>query len=107
MALFGLGGTIASLHAELHSDGVVPSIEASALVRSLPGLEEIAFVAAFTKKNSSIQVRPGLILLALIVGAGLGAFFALHAPLFAPIVPLGALGFLVAGAWAFFHRPFR
>jgi len=65
------------------------------------------FVAAFTKKGSPIQVRPGLILLALIVGAGLGALFALHAPLAAPIVPLGALGFVVAGAWTFFHRSFK
>ena len=35
VALFGLGGTIASLPTEVHSDGVVPSIEASALVPEL------------------------------------------------------------------------
>jgi uncharacterized membrane protein YoaK (UPF0700 family) len=64
------------------------------------------FVANFTKKEAPIQVRSGLILLALIVGAGLGALCALHAPLVAPIVPLGALGIVVAGAWTFFHRRF-
>ena len=47
------------------------------------------FVAGFTKRD--LHVRSGLILLALIVGAFLGAVTALHAPLFAPLVPIGAL----------------
>ena len=51
MALFGLGGTIASLPTEVISDGVVPSIEASALVRSLPGLEDIAHVEGRTLRQ--------------------------------------------------------
>ncbi len=62
------------------------------------------FVANFTKKDAPVQGRAGFILLALIVGAGLGALCALHAPLAAPIVPLGALGIVVAGSWTFFHR---
>jgi uncharacterized membrane protein YoaK (UPF0700 family) len=60
------------------------------------------FVAGFTKKD--LHVRSGLILLALIVGAFLGAVTALHAPLFAPLVPIGALAIVVVGAWASFHR---
>jgi uncharacterized membrane protein YoaK (UPF0700 family) len=62
------------------------------------------FIAGLTKKNSPLQVRSSLILLALIVGAGLGALCALHAPLAAPIVPLGALSIVVVGAWISFHR---
>ena len=62
------------------------------------------FIAGFTKKDAPKQVRSSLILLALIVGAGLGALCALHAPRIAPIVPLGALGFVVTGAWMSFHR---
>lgn len=60
------------------------------------------FVAGFTKRD--IHVRSGLILLALIVGAFLGAVTALHAPLFAPLVPIGALTIVVVGAWTSFHR---
>jgi uncharacterized membrane protein YoaK (UPF0700 family) len=60
------------------------------------------FVAGFTKRD--VQVRSGLILLALIAGAFLGAVTALHAPLWAPLVPIGALLIVVVGAWASFHR---
>jgi uncharacterized membrane protein YoaK (UPF0700 family) len=62
------------------------------------------FIAGFTKKKSPVQVRSSFILLALIVGAGLGALCALHAPLAAPIVPLGALSIVVVGAWISFHH---
>jgi uncharacterized membrane protein YoaK (UPF0700 family) len=62
------------------------------------------FIAGLTKRDSPLQVRSSLILLALIVGAGLGALCALHAPLAAPIVPLGALSIVVVGAWISFHR---
>lgn len=62
------------------------------------------FIAGLTKKKSPIQVRSSFILLALIAGAALGALCALHAPLIAPIVPVGALGFVVVGAWISFHH---
>jgi uncharacterized membrane protein YoaK (UPF0700 family) len=62
------------------------------------------FIAGFTRRDETTQVRSGLILLALIVGAGLGAVCALHAPHFAPIVPLSALCIVIAGAWTSFHR---
>lgn len=65
------------------------------------------FIAGFTKRDSPLQARAGLILLALIVGAGLGALCALHAPLVAPLVPLGALAIVVFGAWSCFHRGSR
>lgn len=64
------------------------------------------FIAGFTKKKAPLQVRSSLILLALIVGAGLGALCALHAPRVAPFVPLGVLGIVVVGAWITFHRRF-
>ena len=44
VALFGLGGTIASLPTEDATSGVVPSIGADALVRSATGLDSIARV---------------------------------------------------------------
>jgi uncharacterized membrane protein YoaK (UPF0700 family) len=62
------------------------------------------FIAGFTKRDAPVQVRSALILLALIAGAGLGALCALYAPLFAPLVPLGALSVVVVGSWRFFHR---
>jgi L-asparaginase len=51
VALFGLGGTIASLPAEVSSAGVVPSIEASELVHSVPGLEAVARVESRTLRQ--------------------------------------------------------
>ena len=64
------------------------------------------FIAGLTKKAAPMQVRSSFILLALIVGAALGALCAVHAPLAAPVVPLGALGIVVVGAWISFHRRF-
>ena len=51
--IFSLGGTIASLPTEDTSGGVVPSIEASALVRSVPGLESLARVESRTLRQMS------------------------------------------------------
>ena len=51
VALFGLGGTIASLPTENTSAGVVPSVETSALVRSVPGLESVAHVESRTLRQ--------------------------------------------------------
>ncbi len=62
------------------------------------------FVAGLTKRGEGFQVRSGLLLLALITGAGLGSEVVLHAPRYAPLVPLGALGLVVLGAWGTFHR---
>ena len=62
------------------------------------------FVAGFTKRGQPLQVRSGLILLMLIVGAGLGALCALDAPLAAPFVPVGALVVVTFGAWTVFPR---
>ncbi len=62
------------------------------------------FIAGLTNKGAPKQVRSSLILLAIIAGAALGALCALHAPRIAPLVPLGALGFVVACAWMWYHR---
>jgi L-asparaginase len=51
--LFALGGTIASLPAEDPTNGVVPSIDARELVRSVPGLEAIARVESRTLRQTS------------------------------------------------------
>jgi L-asparaginase len=51
VALFGLGGTIASLPTEDTAAGVMPSVEASTLVRSVPGLENVARVESRTLRQ--------------------------------------------------------
>lgn len=51
VALFGLGGTIASLPTEESSAGVMPRLEADAIVRSIPGLESVARVESRTLRQ--------------------------------------------------------
>ncbi|MGC1419855.1 MAG: asparaginase [Acidimicrobiales bacterium] len=51
--LFGLGGTIASLPTEDPTTGVVPRLDASELVRSVPGLEALANVEGRTFRQTS------------------------------------------------------
>ena len=53
VVIFGLGGTIASLPSEDAPAGVVPSIDASALVRSVPGLESVARVESRSLRQMS------------------------------------------------------
>jgi len=53
VALFGLGGTIASLPAQCASDVVIPSMEANTLVESVPGLELIARVESCSLRQIS------------------------------------------------------
>lgn len=62
------------------------------------------FIAGLTKRHEPLQVRSALILLALITGASFGGMAVLHAARFAPLVPTGALAFVVVGGWASFHR---
>jgi uncharacterized membrane protein YoaK (UPF0700 family) len=62
------------------------------------------FIAGLTKRHEPIQVRSALILSALIGGAAAGGLVALDAPRWAPLVPSGALAFVVAGGWLSFHR---
>jgi len=51
VALFGLGGTIASLPAHGASGAVIPSMETNTLVGSVPGLESIARVESRTLRQ--------------------------------------------------------
>jgi L-asparaginase len=51
--IIGLGGTIASLPSPDPSSGVVPSVEASTLARSVPGLGSIARVESRTLRQIS------------------------------------------------------
>jgi uncharacterized membrane protein YoaK (UPF0700 family) len=61
-------------------------------------------IASISKRRDPIQGRSALILMALIVGAGLGAVVALHAPKVAPLVPILILAFVVTFAEISFHR---
>jgi uncharacterized membrane protein YoaK (UPF0700 family) len=61
-------------------------------------------LAGVAKRKEPVSGRSALILLALIGGAGIGAAVAVHAPRFAPLVPVGVLAFvIVCGDWVF-HR---
>lgn len=64
-------------------------------------------IASLSRRREPIQGRSVLILLALIVGAGLGAVVALHAPMVAPFVPLLLLAFVVTAAELSFHRSLK
>lgn len=61
-------------------------------------------IASIAKRKEPVLGRSAFILLALIVGAGLGAVLAVHAPRFAPVLPIAALAFVVACGETVFHR---
>jgi len=61
-------------------------------------------VAGVAKRKDPVSWRSTFILLALIVGAGFGAVLAVHAPRFAPVLPIAVLAFVVAYGETVFHR---
>jgi uncharacterized membrane protein YoaK (UPF0700 family) len=61
-------------------------------------------IAGVAKRKDPVSGRSVFILLALIVGAGLGAALALHEPRFAPVLPIAVLAFVVACGETVFHR---
>ena len=62
------------------------------------------FVAGVAKRKDPISGRSGFILLALIVGAGVGAVLAVHQPRYAPVFPIAVLAFVVFYGEVVFHR---
>lgn len=61
-------------------------------------------MASVAKRKEPVSRRSAFILVALIVGAIVGAVLALNAPRFAPIFPIAVLGFVVAWGETVFHR---
>ncbi|HEV3186739.1 MAG TPA: YoaK family protein [Acidimicrobiales bacterium] len=61
-------------------------------------------LAGVAKRKEPVSGRSALILLALIGGAGIGAAVAVHAPRFAPLVPVGVLAFVIVCSDLVFHR---
>jgi uncharacterized membrane protein YoaK (UPF0700 family) len=61
-------------------------------------------LAGVAKRNEPISGRSAMLLLALIGGAGLGAFIAVDAPRFAPLLPAGVLAFVIICGERVFHR---
>jgi uncharacterized membrane protein YoaK (UPF0700 family) len=61
-------------------------------------------LASVAKRKEPISGRSALILLALIGGAGVGAAVALHAPRFAPLLPVGVLILVLVCVAKTFHR---
>ena len=64
-------------------------------------------VASLTKRPEPVHGRNVVVLLALIVGAGLGASVALDVPRLAPAVPIVVLAFVVVCGEIVFHRRTR
>ncbi len=62
------------------------------------------FVAGVAKRKDPISGRSAFILLALIVGAGIGAVLAVHQPRYAPAFPIVVLAFVVFYGEVAFHR---
>jgi uncharacterized membrane protein YoaK (UPF0700 family) len=61
-------------------------------------------LAGVAKRKEPISGRSALLLLALIGGAGLGALIAIDAARFAPLLPIGVLGFVIVCAEKVFPR---
>ena len=64
-------------------------------------------MASLTKRQEPVLGRNVVSLLALIVGAGLGAVVALDVPRLAPAVPIVVLAFVVVCGEIVFHRRTR
>ncbi|HEY5103511.1 MAG TPA: YoaK family protein [Acidimicrobiales bacterium] len=61
-------------------------------------------LAGVAKRKEPVSGRSALLLLALSGGAAIGAFLAVDAPRFAPLLPVGVLAFVIACGETVFHR---
>jgi uncharacterized membrane protein YoaK (UPF0700 family) len=101
-----------SEYAMLGINAVALGIQSAAVLRfGISGLSTTyltgtltQLVASFTKRHEPIVGRNVNVLLALIVGAGLGAAVAIKVPRAAPVVPVGILAFVVVCGEIVFHR---
>jgi uncharacterized membrane protein YoaK (UPF0700 family) len=99
-------------YAMLSVNSVALGVQSAAILRfGISGLSTTyltgtltQLVASVAKRKDPISGRSAFILLALIVGAGLGAFLAVHEPRFAPVFPIAVLAFVVACSEKIFHR---
>lgn len=104
--------TGSSEYAMLGINAVALGIQSAAVLRfGISGLSTTyltgtltQLVASFTKRHEPIVGRNVNVLLALIVGAGLGAAVAIKVPRAAPAVPVGILAFVVVCGEIVFHR---
>jgi uncharacterized membrane protein YoaK (UPF0700 family) len=107
--------TSAEAYALLALNAVALGVQSAAVLRfGISGLSTTyltgtltQLLAGLTKRNEPTQGRSILILMALIGGAAVGAALAIHAPMVAPLFPLGVLALVVAGAEISFHRQIR
>jgi len=110
--LVGANPVGSSEYAMLGINAVALGIQSAAVLRfGISGLSTTyltgtltQLVASFTKRNEPIVGRNVSVLLALIVGAGLGAAVAVRLPRVAPMVPVGILAFVVVYGEIVFHR---
>jgi uncharacterized membrane protein YoaK (UPF0700 family) len=99
-------------YAMLSVNAVALGLQSSAVLRfGISGLSTTyltgtltQFVAGVAKPKDPISGRSALILLALIVGAGIGALLSVHQPRFAPAFPIAVLAFVVFYGEVVFHR---
>ena len=99
-------------YAMLSVNAVALGVQSAAVLRfGISGLSTTYLTGTLTqlmagvaKRKDPVSGRSAFILLALIVGAGIGAVLAVHAPRFAPILPVAVLAFVVAWGETVFHR---
>ena len=99
-------------YAMLGVNAVALGIQSAAILRfGISGLSTTyltgtltQLVASLTKRTEPVHGRNVAILLALIVGAGLGALVAIDVPRAAPAVPIVVLAFVVVCGEIVFHR---
>jgi uncharacterized membrane protein YoaK (UPF0700 family) len=107
--------TGAAQYAMLGVNAVALGIQSAAVLRfGISGLSTTyltgtltQLVASLTKRQEPVHGRNVVILLALIIGAGLGASVALYVPRLAPAVPIVVLAFVVGCGEIVFHRRTR
>jgi len=107
--------TGAAEYAMLSINAVALGVQSAATLRfGISGLSTTYLTGTLTqllagvaKRKDPISGRSILLLLALIGGAGFGAFIALRVPRFAPLVPIGVLAFVIVCSERVFHRRTR
>jgi uncharacterized membrane protein YoaK (UPF0700 family) len=103
----------AATYVLIGSNAVALGIQSSAVLRfGISGLSTTYLTGTLTQAlanlvggRSPVSVRSVALLVALVIGAGLGALLAVNVPGAAPAVPLGLLVFVVLGAVVAFRGP--
>jgi uncharacterized membrane protein YoaK (UPF0700 family) len=103
----------AATYVLIASNALALGVQSSAVLRfGISGLSTTYLTGTLTetvanliRRHSPLPARRVAILIAVVIGAGLGALLAVNVPRAAPAVPLGVLALVVLGAMASFRGP--